>query len=295
MKQIDIQLLEHLQGHATTWCYIMRVASVGKWHGTVRGFSGLDESFEYDDGQGPVFYMADNGFMPAKFQGTADFSVDNSDVVGWVNDEEITDADILAGIFTSAEVTIYRVNYMNLAAGHEVVDFGSFGETQLIGNKWRCEFRSLMQKAKQPTGEVYSLTCRNQYGDALCKKPFEWVSGTVTAQGTNNLLDFTASGLGQAEGYFAPGVIEWLTGDNAGADMDVDDFAVGGIVRLALAMPMPIKVGDTFRIRQDCDKTFETCQARGNYLEFNGEHLTPVGDTGLAVPGAYIVQQGAST
>lgn len=294
MKQIPVALQSHLQEHATTWCYFMRIACVGKYAGVVRGFTSLDETLEYDDGQGAVLYKSDNGFMPAQFQRAADFSVGNTDLTGWVTDESITEQDILSGIFDSAEVTIYRVNYMNLAAGHEVVDFGTLGETQFDENRWQCEFRSLMQQAKQPFGEGYSLTCRNQYGDALCKKPFEWVTATVTGVAEDATLVIQCDALTQDEGFFAPGVLEATSGGNNGADMDVDEFLDGGFVRLALAMPLPFEVGDTIRIRRDCDKTFETCKARDNHLEFNGEHLTPVADTGLAVPGAYVVQQGAT-
>lgn len=294
MKQIPIALQEHYESGATTWCYLMRIACVGRYAGVVRGLSGLDEAIVYDDGQGPLLYRNDGGFMPSKFQQAADFSVDNAEVSGWVTDDEITDADILAGIFDFAEVTIYRVNYMDLSAGHEVVAFGTLGETQFTEDRWRCEFRSLTQQAKQPYGQVYSLTCRNQYGDHKCKMPFEWFEATVTNLGEDPMLVIVAEDLEQGNGFFAPGVIEVLTGANAGADMDVDEFFEGGIIRLALQMPMPFQVGDTFRIRVDCDKSFETCKAKGNVLEFRGEHLTPVADTGLAVPGAYVPQQGAS-
>lgn len=294
MKQIPIRLQSHLKQHATTWCYLMRVECVGRYAGVVRGFTSLDAPLEYDDGQGLVQYRADNGFMPAKFKRAADFGVGNSEITGWVTDESITERDILSGIFDSAEVTIYRVNYNDLSAGHEVVEFGTFGETQFDENRWKCEFRGLMQQAKQPYGEVYSLTCRNQYGDDKCKMPFEWITGTVTAVGDDAMLMFQSDDLTQPEAFFAPGVVEILSGAAAGVDMDVDEFLAGGSIRLALPLPVPVATGDTFRIRVDCDKLFSTCQRKNNVLEFRGEHLTPVADSSLQVPGAHIASQGAS-
>lgn len=288
MKRIPLRLQEHLRKYATTWCYIMRVECVGKWAGVVRGFTSLDEPITYDDGNGPVLYRSDNGFMPAVFQQQADFSVDNSELTGWVTDDGITEADILGGIFDAAEVSVYRVNYMDLSMGHEVVAFGTLGETEFDENRWKCEFRSLTQQAKQPYGQVYSLTCRNQYGDSKCKMPFAWVRATIDALGEDPNLTIVASELVQPDGYFAPGVVEVISGANAGADMDVDQFFSGGIIQLALQMPMPFQVGDVVRIRVDCDKEFSTCKAKGNTLEFRGEHLTPVADTALAIPGAYI-------
>lgn len=292
MKQIPIQLQTHYNSYATTWCYLMRISCVGRFAGTIRGCTSLDEDVVYDDGQGPLTYSASNAVAPAKFQQAADFSVDNTEITGWVTDDEISMTDIMAGIFDFAEVTIYRVNYMDLTQGHEVVAFGTLGQTKFTEDFWRCEFRSLTQQSKQPYGEVYSLTCRNRYGDEKCQMPFEWISGTIDALGDDPTLVFQAGELVQADGYFAPGVVEILSGANAGADMDVDEFFAGGIVRLALQMPMPFQIGDQFRIRVDCDKEFDTCKAKGNVLEFRGEHLTPVADTGLSVPGAYVSRQG---
>lgn len=295
MKNIPILLKNHYLTYATTWCYIMRVAFKGKHQGMVRGFTSLDVPITFDDGQGPVLYNSDNGFMPARIQTTADFSVDNTDIKGWVSDDGITEADIIGGIFDGAEVTIMRINYMRPQDGFEIVNFGHFGETQWNDTQWKCEFRSLMQQAKQPFGEVYSLTCRNQYGDKKCKKEFVWFEATINVLDDDPMLLFQSDDLDQAEGFFAPGVVEVLTGANAGADMDIDEFHAGGVVRLALAMNMPFQVGDTVRVRQDCDKLFETCRdEKDNVLEFRGEHLTPVADTGLQVPGAYVQQEGAT-
>lgn len=295
MKFIPSLLLTHYRTGATTWCYLMRVACKGKYEGVLRGFTSLDDSIIYNDGQGELLYSADNGFMPSKFQSSADFSVDNGDVTGWVTDDAITEQDIIAGIFDGAEVTIYRINYTRPQDGHEVVNFGTFGETQFSDNRWKNEFRSLMQQAKQTFGEVYSLTCPAQFGDERCKKEFVWVEATIDAIDGDPMLVFTSSELTQPDGHFAPGVVEVLTGANAGADMDVDEFIEGGFVRLALAMPLPFVVGDKVRIRMDCDKTFEMCRdVHINVLEFRGQHLTPVADTGLQVPGAYVQQEGST-
>lgn len=297
MKSIPIQLKAHYNTYATTWCYLMRVAcKKGKYDGVVRGFTSLDWPVKYNDGQGELSYSSDNGFAPSKFQNTADFGVDNTDMKGWVQDDGITEEDIFAGIFDGAEVVIYRVNYNDLTPGrHEIVNFGTFGQTEFGDTSWKCEFRSLMQRAKQPSGEVYSLTCRNQFGDKKCKKAFVWITGTVTNVGDDPQLVIQSDDLTQDDGYFAPGVLEATSGLNNGADMDVDMFFEGGLVRLALRMPLQFQVGDTFRIRIDCDKEFETCRdVHDNVLEFRGEHLTPVADTGLQVPGAYIRQENAS-
>lgn len=290
MKNIPIALQAHLQQDATSWCLLLRIECQGAWAGTVLGFTTLDAPLQYDDGAGVVTYHADNGFAPERLQANSEMDVDNTNLTGWVSDTGITEEQILAGIFDYAEVTIYRVNYLDLQQGHEIVAFGTCGETHFTESSWSTEWRSLTQQAKQPIGQVYSLTCRAVYGDERCGMPFVWSSGEVSGQASDTTRSFFCE-MTQAEGWFAGGVLEWVSGSNAGAQMEVDDFTVSGAdraLRLALPMPYPIEVGDTFRVRQDCDKQFTTCKAKGNVLNFRGEHLTPVADAALAVPGAYV-------
>lgn len=288
MKRIPISLQSHLREPATTWCFLLRVACVGRWQGVVLGFTTLDVDLSYDDGAGAVAYRAGNGFKPERMESAADFSVGNTEMSGWVADSGITAEQVAAGLLDYAEVTVYRVNYMDLSQGHEVVMFGTCGQTKCQGAQWITEFRSLMQQAKQTISTVYSLTCRAGYGDERCGKKFEWATGVVTAQGDDAARVFYAAGLAGADEYYDLGVVQWLTGENAGLESEVFTFNAGGFIRLALPAGFDISTGDKFRIRQDCDKTFTTCKAKGNVLNFRGEHLIPVSDTSLSVPGAYI-------
>lgn len=290
MKQIPVALQNHLAQDATTWCFLLKIRCVGKWEGTVLGFTSLDAALTYDDGEGAISYSPDDGFAPEKLEASADFGVDNTDLVGWVSDVGVNEQQIMAGLFDYAEVTIYRVNYMDLSQGHEVVAFGTCGQTKFTDTTWRTEFRSLMQQAKQTISTVYSLTCRAKFGDERCKMPYAWQEGAVQAQGADPQRMFVDAALAQADHYYDLGVIEWLTGNNAGAQMEVDEHLLAGPIRLALPMGYPIQAGDTYRIRQDCLKTLEACKAYNNILNFRGEPLTPVADAGLFIPGVYVTR-----
>lgn len=293
MKTIPTALSSHLAGKATTTALIMKVVCKGKYAGTVKGFSSTDHDLNYNDGQQEVTYLASEGFSQSKLQFSADYNVDNAEASGVVTDNAIGYSDIIAGIFDFAEVTIYRVNYMDLSQGHEVVAFGTLGQTIFDEEQWRCEFRSLMQQAKQPHSTLYSLTCRATFGDSKCKIPLAWVSSTVTDYSDDPYRLFQAATLSNPDDYWSPGVVEWLTGGNAGLAREVEQSWADGGVRLALPMPNPIGVGDTFRIRRDCKKTVDACKAYGNIINMRAEHLTPVADVSLSVPGAYIKSQGA--
>jgi len=281
MKRIPIQLQTHLQQPATTWCLLLQVQCK---NGTVFGFTTLDADITYNDGAGEIIYRAANGLAPQRLQAAADFGVDNTDFGGVVTDTGITTQQIVSGLLDYAHVALYRVNYLNLNHGHEIVMFGTCGQTRLYGNQFSCEFRSLMQQARQSISSVYSLTCRADYGDKRCGLPFQWYNAQVSAVNKDDpRRDFFSSDLDHfaAPGLFDLGIIHWLSGANAGQETEIETHLVNGRLILSFPLGFAIKIGDQFRIRQDCDKTFDTCKARHNAINFRGEHLTPIADTSV--------------
>lgn len=288
MKNIPIALQAHYDAEATTTAYLCRMACKD---GTVLGFTSLDADITYDDGDGAVLYRADNGFHADRMQQTADLAVDNTDLHGWVSDIGITEKQIRAGLFDYARIRIYRVNYLDLPAGHEIIATGTAGETTFSNGGWKLEFRSLTQQLKQPISKLYSLTCRAKFGDAQCKKEFVWVSGAVSAvNGTEPDRIFTDAAITQPDGHFRLGVVEWLTGDNAGAQMEVDAHA-SDTLTLSLPMPYAIKPGDGYRVRQDCDKTKEMCKGtHNNLLNMRAEPFIPLDGGKSMIPGAEIAR-----
>src|SRR5690606_11816658 len=129
----------------------------------------------------------------------------------------------------------------------------------------------------------------------------EWVSGTVTSVGTETdrvFADSDLTGSSYDDDYFAPGVVEWLTGDNAGQQVEVDAYDIDtGTVTLKFPVVSAIKVGDTYRIRRHCTKRWtghnscETFWGTDKALHFRGEPHIPVGDSGaLNTPGANLAR-----
>lgn len=292
MKTIPAALLSHLALPVTTWCYLVKVECVGTFAGTLLGFTNLDVDVSYDDGDGVLLYESDNGFSPRRLAQSSGINVDMSEIDGIVADAGITEAKIRAGLFNSAKMTMYRINYEDLTAGrHEIVAYGRAGQTTFHELGFNVEFRSLSQLLKQPIGRRISLTCTTGFGSPLCGMPFEWTSGSVTSQGPETDRIFNDTGMAAAAGYYSDigGVVEFLTGNNAGAEMEIEVYTVGHF-ELMLPLPYPILPTDTYRARRDCDKKFETCRdVYANDLNNRSENLTPVDGTAM-VPGAEIVK-----
>jgi uncharacterized phage protein (TIGR02218 family) len=200
-------------------------------------------------------------------------------------------------VFAAAEVTIYRVSYLRLNAGYEVIAYGTVGAVDFnVDRKGKrsVAFRSLMQQLKQPVNAPYSLTCRAEFGDERCGMPFVWEAATVVAVGTNPLMQLRIDGVTQPDHYYDFGVLNMLTGDNAGADkLEIEGWLADGSIQLSFPVTYPFKVGDTLRIRRDCGKTETDCIAYGNIVNMRAEHTTPVQDKSIMVPGAYISSVGA--
>lgn len=291
MKNIPVQLVNTFKKPGRSTCFFVKVVCKD---GDVFGFSSLDASLWFDDEEHNVWYRATKELLPQNIQQEANFSVDNTVLQGWFGDDMAK--QVLAGKFDFAEITIYRVAYLRLSQGFEIVGYGTVGEVTFNADKKdkrKVEFRSLMQQLKQIVTEYYSLTCRADYGDSRCGMPLDWANGVVTAIGMNPYLSFTSDAPAQPDGFYELGVLEFLTGDNTGYEVEVEYSWNDGRVQLSFLPPYPVSVNDQLRIRQDCGKTEADCLAKDNIINMRAEHLTPVEDASIMVPGAYIKSSGA--
>lgn len=285
MKQIPIQLFEAYGKPSRSTCYLIKIVDRD---GVAHGFACLDSIVRFDDGEHNLTYYPDQELLPQNISQTAEMDVDNTQLKGWFGGA--VEQLVVAGRFRNAKVTIYRVMYTRPDFGGEIVAYGRVGEIEYgtrAGGTRKVEYRSLKQQLKQHLNPLYSLTCRAEYGDEDCGKAFVWHNGTVLTV-TDQFFQFRLSGVVQPANYFSLGVINILDGDNAGLELEVETWAADGWLTVSIGAPYPITVGTAVRIRQDCDKTATTCKARGNILNMRAEHLTPVEEQSIMVPGAYI-------
>lgn len=326
MKTIHAGLLADMAENSTTLCDLMLIGPLND--GTYRPLSGLDIDVTYNPGSGSRTFIARTGIQMSAIISTSDLGVDNAEgevltPIATYEVEGFTQAQIDAGALDKVPFVIYTVNYNNLTSGRHSIKFGgTIGEVrQKYGQVTVPELRSLSNQLKQNVGELYSLTCRatfgsqatqNSNGDAVVERfpcGFDistlWVSGTITSvDGTEPDLIFTDSSLsGSATGDYAPGVVEVLTGANAGQKREVEAFnSATGKVTLQFPFVNAAGVGDTYRIREECNKivrdTAKGCKffwGAAWVLHQRAEPDIPVADTGkLNSPGAAISANGGS-
>lgn len=292
MKIIPIQLRTALEKPGRSTCFCAKVVSRD---GTVvRGFTNLDDVVRFDDGIHYVEYDPTQPLVPQNIQNTSDLDPDNTELHGWF-DEEVK-AALMSGVLQSGEITIYRVAYLNLSAGAEVVAYGTIGKVEYSADasgSRKIEFRGLDELIDNATCELTSVTCRNDFGDEICRMPFVWETGTVSNV-ADPLFHFQVSGITKPAGWFNLGVVTFIGGENATVEMEIESWTSDGWVTLSFAPPNNILPGTAVKLRRDCDKTFHTCRnTYNNVRNMNAEHLMPVSDTSLMVPGAYIKSNNA--
>jgi uncharacterized phage protein (TIGR02218 family) len=110
--------------------------------------------------------------------------------------------------------------------------------------------------------------------------------GTVT--GIFGRANFSATGLAAyPDDYFQYGVLTWLTGENAGLQIEVHAFKKLPSPNFELfeATPFAIQEGDTFEVLTGCPKTRTACKVRFNNMHnHRGFPDMPTEDQALATP-----------
>ena len=293
MKNIPIALQADYEKPTGGYAYLAKVVTT---QNEVYGFTTLDDDIRFDDGFHNVLYDCESEMRPQNVRGTSDTTADSTDLLGWFNKQ--LENKIIAGMFSRAELTIYRVSYLNLQYGAELIAYGTVGEIEYgdVKSKRKIEFVSLKGQLQQVVNDLYSLTCRADFGDKRCGMPFVWSNATVSTVGDSPYLNFNLTGLTQPSGTYEFGVVEFLSGPNTGFTMEVESSILDtGItnIQLSFMCPFPVTPGTLVRIREDCGKTEFDCITYGNIINMRAEHLTPVEEAGVMVPGAYIKSQGA--
>lgn len=294
MRNVPAALQTHLDGTATTTCYLLKIKTKAE---SVFGLTTLDAGVAYDDGSGDgeVSYIATNGFDASALRADLGVSVDNAESYALISDEVesdeiggITEEMIDAGELDDADWAVYKINYKDTTPGRHVeIGSGNLGEVRTRhGLVFIPELLDTMAALKQPIGEVYSRRCRATFGlpateenrhrgcgvdaDAL------WVAGEVQSVGAETNRNFTGDAVATPHSF--PGRVRFTTGSNAGREYATDSVD-GFVIELVETTAYPIQAGDEYEIRPDCGKRYELdcIGVWSNGPNFKGEPHIPDG------------------
>jgi uncharacterized phage protein (TIGR02218 family) len=294
MRAIDPELQARLDGGATRLC---RCWLVRRRDGVEFGFTDHDRDVSFEG----VVFRASSGMDASALQSATGLSVDNAQAVGALSGAAVSEEDIRGGRYDRAEIRHWLVDWER--PDLRILQFrGTFGEIRRADGAFEVELRGLAEALNAPVGRSVLRTCDRALGDAKCRfdvgQPGFSGEGEVVAGSAGGSL--VASGLaGFADGWFANGIVTWLSGGNAGeaGAVKADKLAASGVRRLALwqAPGRAVAVGDGFRVVAGCDKRAETCRTKfDNFLNFRGFPHIPGDDWVTAYPKDGANHDGAS-
>jgi uncharacterized phage protein (TIGR02218 family) len=269
MKVIPIALEPQYSSGSSTLCYCLHIERAD---GTVIAATSADVDIEVDS----VTYSAVNGLDVSALVFQAGLAVNNLELTVIPDDEgDITEADLLTGLWDNARFELFETNYLDPTDGKNVLLQGVMGEVSLQRGAYTVEMRALSQFLNQPIGIVTSKTCRYLFGvnngtTSLCPVDLAPLTLTHTVTSAASRQVFTASGAVQASDYYSEGRVTFLTGENAGYSRRVKSFA-SGVFTVDLPFPYEIAAGDTFTAVKGCRKRKEDCISNDAYLDFGGE------------------------
>lgn len=251
---------------------VARAWEVTRADGVTYGFTDHDRDLVF---AGRTF-RAGTGMTALALQQGTGLAVDNSEAMGALTDDAISEADIEAGRFDGAEVVAWLVDWSDTAA-RKVLFRGFVGEIRREDGAFHAELRGLGEKLNRPLGRVFQSPCSAVLGDAACG--FDpALPGYVHEGALADVTDARILGLGPVAGFdvewFRRGRLDVLSGAAAGlSEVIRRDYVEGGSRRLELWTPLraELRAGDRVRVTAGCDKRLETCRLKfNNILNFQG-------------------------
>jgi len=256
MNSISAALQTHYSGDAVTLARCLRLQRVDN---TVLGFTSLDHDFVF----GGVTYAAVRGITGSDVTSGLSLEVDNSEASGMLNSDNITEADLNAGLWDYCAFRLFEVNYRDLTMSDRKVRAGNLGQVSKDRSGFTAELVGLLQRYQTIIIELSSVGCRASLGDTRCTvvlagSPGYTVTGSITTGGSG--FTVADSGRGEVDEYFTYGVITMTSGLNAGIRREVKSFTnTGGVIGLQMPFPYAVAAANTYSMHAGCDKAKRTC------------------------------------
>ena len=148
------------QKEAMTTCLCWRLTRVD---GEELGLTDHDKAVEFDG----LAYSPGASFASGSFGATRDLRPSRADAGGALSSEAITEDDLQAGVWDTARVDVFRVDWQNPHARIRIWS-GHLSEVTHGETSFTVELVSLKAQLERPVGRVYSRHCDAVLGDERC-------------------------------------------------------------------------------------------------------------------------------
>ncbi len=241
--------------------------------GVTLGFTAHDR----DVGVGGIVHAARPGMVPSAISQSDGFDVDTLDLAGALTDDAITAADLLAGRWDGAALTLTAADWSDPAATPLVLARGELGDVTIRDGAFTVELRGPTALLERPVVESTTPDCRADLGDRRCRIDLGSRTRFARVVGASDAILTLDAAEPSANGY-AFGRLRWFEGGNAGLVQAIAASA-GATVTLRDPPFAAPAAGALVELTEGCDRRFETCCARfANAANFRGEPHLPGND-----------------
>lgn len=261
-------------------------------NGKKLGFTTHTSNVRFIEEPDLVYYS--KGFTPTAVSKNSEMSVDNADGQMIIDNINVLESDLESGIYNNAyyelwdfDWTLKTNGYYSYADRLKEIN-GTIGEVKRDKLQYTTEYRSLAQYLAITIIDLYKASCNATFGDARCGKDLTSLTFTDSIGAVVRSNQFIVNTLSQADNYYNNGIVEFLTGANAGKKYKIKSWNLS-TKTIILQMPSyyAISVGDTTKFTAGCNKDKADCKNKfNNYINYRGF---------MEIPGLDFISSGGGT
>ena len=251
---------------------------VARKDGITLGFTSHDRDLEFDG----LSHKAAPGMLPSAIRRTAGLELDSAEVRGALSHEAITAQDLTLGRYDGARIMIGLVDWQSLERSS--LYHGMIGDVSTDSGAFEADLRSAKADLDTDLVPRTSPTCRARFCGPGCTLSAVRFTHEGVLTGFDRLTSRLVFEGGPPVDNMLYGHLRWIDGPHAGLEMRVMDAGIEGI--LPDTEPSDdLEVGARALLREGCDHTISTCEARfANSVNFQGEPFLPGNDAVLRYP-----------
>lgn len=278
MAEISDALQARLSSGVTTlaWVWVLTRRDGGRF-----GFTDHDQALTIED----VVCEPQSGFEAGDLRVEAGASPAQGVVFGRLNSCAITEADLNAGVWDGAQVTVYRADWTQPDLRYQAFT-GELGAMRSGPEGFEAELSGLSARLNRTLGRFFSRRCDAQLGDSRCGVELASRRQAFSVHGLVNARTLHLDGSGTDITHFEHGTISWpeRTVSDPMRILTARPVASGVVIELDQDLRILPGPQETVMLEEGCDKRFETCQARfANTINFRGCPHMPGNDALLRV------------
>jgi uncharacterized phage protein (TIGR02218 family) len=228
-------------------------------------------------------YEPSPGMTPASIRSELGLEPRSSEVAGSLSSIAISEADMLAGRWDGASLTLVASDWAGSGTDQQELIGGELGQVSSGGGSFEAELLGVAAKLSRPICPMTSPLCRAELGDPDCRVDMAGrrVRAKVTAMAAH-LVTLDAP-IGD---QFEFGQLRFLAGPANGERRTILSVQ-GQQLTLRSAPSVDVALGTPVAIVEGCDKRLSTCSERfANTANFRGEPHLPGNDLLTRYPGA---------